>query len=124
MESFFAIIGIVAVLWLALRWFKLVWFRTKTLKVITEDLQYKPAVPGFQTTAFKSVTRAARANRWNECDAAIAFMLVQLGALPRPLEDDSQRFYIEKIELLLSVATRSTVGRALIEAFLAEQRPS
>ena len=117
MEIFLAVIGAITIVWLSFRWLKLIWFRTRVLSILKNNLKYDPAVPGIQSPAFNAITKHYRANDWNEYDAAIGFMLVQLGLISKPLSSESRAFYYEKLNLIESIANSSTVGWQLILEF-------
>lgn len=102
MEKFFAAIGAITISWILFRWFGLVWFRTRVLSILKFSLKYDPAVPGFQSPVFNKLTKQYKANDWNEHDAAIGFMLVQLGAMLKPLSPEARAFYYEKLHLIES----------------------
>ena len=116
--TLFAIMGVCAVAWLVLGWLRLVWFRTKALRVVTQDLAYNAAVPGFQGAVFNAVTRQVRTNAGNEYDAAIAFMLVQLGSLSTPLDEKATAFTMDKLQLIRVIVDSSNHGSELVREFL------
>jgi hypothetical protein len=118
METIFAIFGAACLVWIITRWLKLVWFRTKTLRVIKVDLAYDAAVPGMQTTTFNAVTRSARSAGGNEYDAAIAFMLVQLGVLSEPMTEKSRIFIEEKLGLICAIEHLSKSGSPPIDEWV------
>jgi hypothetical protein len=118
METILAIFGAACLVWIITRWLKLVWFRTKTLRVVKVDLGYDAAVPGMQTASFNAVTRNARNAGGNEYDAAIAFMLVQLGMLSEPLTEKSKQFIDEKLGLVRAIEHLSKGGESLINEWL------
>lgn len=117
MKTFLAAIGLLGLVWVLSRWLALTWFRSKVLAVLEQELSYKPSVPGLQSATFNAITKQGRGAGWNEYDAAIAFMLVQLGVLPKPLSADASVFYMEKMVLVSALAQKATVGNQLIVQF-------
>jgi hypothetical protein len=68
----------------------MIWYRAKVLRVLRDDFDYKPAVPGLQSVSFNAVTRHIRKQGGNEYDGAIGFMLVQCNALMTMSGDDAE----------------------------------
>jgi hypothetical protein len=83
--------------------FGLIWYRTKVLRILTYEFDYKPAVPGWQTQVFNSLTKQIKNQGGNEYDGAIAFMLVQIASIH--VDDDKSRNWknrmMEKIDFLM-----------------------
>lgn len=105
-------------LWLCLKWANLVWFRTKTLNVLKQELDYEPNIPGQQSVMFNEVTRSAKKMNHNEYDAAIAFMISQFHVLSSPLTEDAKQFVSEKMMRIHRIMPRSNVGLDLYREFL------
>ena len=74
---------------------RLIWYRTKVLRVLKEEFDYYPAIPGFQMEVFNACTRQVRSNGGNEYDAAIAFMMIQISALMG--NSDSNRAFTNRV---------------------------
>jgi hypothetical protein len=112
--------GIGAGAWglVVLRWLRLVWFRSKTLRVVTVDLDYQAAVPGIQASTFNAITRDGRKVNWNEYDAAISFVLSQLHLLWPCDTAKSRRFWSEKLGRIKAIIPKSTVGGDLVAEFV------
>lgn len=69
----------------------LIWYRSKALRVLRDQYDYNPAVPGSQAAVFNACIKQVRTNVGNEYDAAIAFMLIQMDALVGK-SDSNDRF--------------------------------
>jgi hypothetical protein len=79
-------------------------YRAKVLRVLRDDFDYKPAVPGLQSVPFNRVTRDIREQGGNEYDAAIGFMAVQCDILLTKRGDDAEvQAFVARIE---SIAER------------------
>jgi len=87
--------------------------RFLVLKIITNDLKYNAAVPGWQATSFLDAIRMANKMNGNQYDAAIIFMLTQLSVMETNSETKS--FKIEKYALIENIVPMSKFGGDLIE---------
>lgn len=97
-------------------------FKAKTLEVLKCDLDYFVATPGLQQELFDKVTRTARELGINEYDAAIAFMLLQLKALSRPLSTGVVDFYAEKLSKCMRLVPKSKGALELVRIFVVDHR--
>ncbi len=122
MMELFALTGGVAIAFVLYRISRSIWFRHKTLAVIVNELQYNPAVPGFQAPAFLHAVALAKANGGNEYDAAITFMLSQLGAMTvtgeSRADNEARQFKKSKYALLEPLLPKSRFGEESLKAHL------
>lgn len=100
-------------------------FKQKTLGVIVSELEYNPSVPGIQGASFNQAARFVKQQGGNEYDAAIAFMLIQIGVM---LDsgggniDDSRAFIRDKYKLIESLIPKSIIGEDLFQAHIEGRR--
>jgi hypothetical protein len=106
METLFALIGLGTVAYFVWSWVQLVWFRSKTLAVLKSEIDYEPAVPGFQAPVFHEVTRVAKDSGGNEYDAAVLFMLPQLRLLQESGDPSCATFIDEKLARMRGLRSR------------------
>lgn len=87
--------------------------RFLVLKIITNELKYNAAVPGWQAASFLDSIRMAKKMNGNNYDAAIIFMLTQLSVMETNSETKS--FKTEKYDLIETIVPMSKFGGALME---------
>lgn len=97
-------------------------FQGRVLKILQKDFNYFPDINGFQHQSFLTVTLNARKVGINAYDAAIAFMLLQLKALIRPLSPAVFDFYAEKLSVCFKLAPQSIGALYLIEIFVLDHK--
>lgn len=95
--------------------------QTKALQVIRNELSYDAAIPGHQLDTFDWSTRQVKTYGGNEYDAAITFMLVQLGTLTQPLKGEGKVFYDIMSQKLKRIAPKSIDDGELLYHFLKSQ---
>jgi hypothetical protein len=117
-RNLFVLIFLIAIALPSIRWLRLVWFRAGALRVITKDFSYEPAIPGFQSDAFNSITREIRKSGGNQYDAAIFFMLVQFDSMSKPYDPKAKEFIAAKLSLIKKIVERSNSGSKLVQNFL------
>ncbi len=100
----------------------LVVFRAKTLAILDREMHYVVDTPGSQQEVFNKATRGAHESGLNEYDAAIAFMLIQLKSLFRPLSDSILEFYIEKLCDCKRLTPMSTVANEFLEIYIVDHQ--
>lgn len=100
----------------------LVVFRAKTLAILDREMQYSVDTPGLQQEAFNKTTRGAHECGLNEYDAAIAFMLIQLKSLFRPISSRILEFYIERLCDCNRLTPMSTIARELLEIYIVDHQ--
>ena len=61
--------------------FGIISYRSKVLRVLDQEFNYKPAVPGQQAQVFNAITKQIKERNGNEYDGAIAFMMIQIDSL-------------------------------------------
>jgi hypothetical protein len=101
--------------------FRTIWFQTKVLQILRNQYDYVPAK--FQMGVLNSSSRQMRENGGNEYDAAIAFMLIQVGSLSG--ETESNEDFITKVvrqsyycaERALLESTKETADALYAERF-------
>jgi hypothetical protein len=76
------------------RFFRKIWLKAKTLKVLRDDYDYSPAVPGLQNGVFNGVIRHISDIDGSERDAAALFMMAQIGTMgdPYSLDEEGKEF--------------------------------
>jgi hypothetical protein len=93
--------------------FGLFWFSMKVLHALKSEFDYEPSVPGCQHEPFNQITGEAKAQRHNEFDAAMMFMLVQLNVLAQGRKaagqsTDTERFFEDKVRRALHLLPKCT----------------
>lgn len=91
----------------------LIWFRYKVLTVLEQEFDYRPATRGLPKGPFNALTRHIRKLGGNEYDGAIAFMLVQAGALTGD-SADAQAF-IARVESIAASLMYRTILKGRYE---------
>lgn len=100
----------------------LVVFRAKTLAILKLEMHYTVDTPGSHQEAFNKATRGAHESGLNEYDAAIAFMLIQLKALSRPIRPQTIDFYVEKLCDCMRLIPLSTVAITLLKIYIVDHQ--
>lgn len=101
---------------------KLIWFRARVLQILKSELDYNVATPGHQQESFNRATREAYENNLNEYDSAIAFMLITLSTLTRPIQSNVLEFYIEKLSSINIISVKATMAKAFIKIYINDRK--
>jgi hypothetical protein len=89
--------------------FGTIWYRSKVLRVLQDEFDYKPAIPGWQKETLNGVTRHIKARGGNEYDGAIAFMLVTITAMSGA-DGEARAFMREKQDIAARLMPRARLA--------------
>lgn len=100
----------------------LIVFKAKTLAVLDREMNYSVDIPGPMQETFNKATRGALENGLNEYDAAIAFMLILLKRMDRPVSRENLEPYLEKLCECMKLTPFSTHALEFLRIYVVDHR--
>jgi hypothetical protein len=97
-------------------------FRANTLSVLDREMNYSVDIPGPMQETFNKATRGALENGLNEYDAAIAFMLILLKRMDRPVSKENLESYLEKLRECMKLTPLSTHAFEFLRIYVVDHR--